>query len=268
MRVKRIAGIGKAQALTREILVEHAATLRAGERECDVARALDEKLTAAGVRHWLHTPYAWWGERTAFEGFDHWEADALPTERRLEEGEAFILDAAPLVDGYPADFAYSGVLGNDSPAALLHSQLLAALAEIKGALVNQAREAASGRKLFAQVGAQIERGGWQVVHSLYPGGVLGHSLDSFPSLFGRAPRLLDGFQLPLLGTIGIGLVLHRLLGRPYPLLNDGHPHRVQGLFAVEPHLAARSQGAKFESVLLVDADETRWLDPELFGAVR
>jgi hypothetical protein len=34
-----------------------------------------------------------------------------------------------------------------------------------------------------------------------------------------------------------------------------------------PHLASGAFGAKFESVLVVDGDETRWLDPELFGEV-
>lgn len=36
---------------------------------------------------------------------------------------------------------------------------------------------------------------------------------------------------------------------------------------MEPHLASGSLGAKFESVLVVDGDETRWLDPGLFGEV-
>jgi hypothetical protein len=36
---------------------------------------------------------------------------------------------------------------------------------------------------------------------------------------------------------------------------------------VEPHLGRGKLGAKFESVLLVDGSETRWLDPGLFGEV-
>jgi hypothetical protein len=40
-----------------------------------------------------------------------------------------------------------------------------------------------------------------------------------------------------------------------------------GLYAVEPHLAKGDVGAKFESILFVDGDETRWLDPGLFGEV-
>lgn len=39
------------------------------------------------------------------------------------------------------------------------------------------------------------------------------------------------------------------------------------MFAIEPHLARRDCGAKFESILVVDRDETRWLDPGLFGDV-
>ena len=62
-------------------------------------------------------------------------------------------------------------------------------------------------------------------------------------------------------------MLHHLAGTPYPFLRTRAPGRVRGLYAVEPHLGKGTQGAKFESVLLVDGQETRWLDPDLFGEV-
>ena len=113
----------------------------------------------------------------------------------------------------------------------------------------------------------IEASGSDVIHTRYPAQVLGHTLEGFPNWCSSAPRIGTGFQLPLLLTYATGLVLHHLLGTRYPFLNAGAPGRPQGLYAVEPHLGKGSLGAKFESVLLVDDSETRWLDPELFGEV-
>jgi hypothetical protein len=62
-------------------------------------------------------------------------------------------------------------------------------------------------------------------------------------------------------------VRHSLTRTPYPFLNDVAVEPPRGIFAVEPHLARGRLGAKFESILVVDGDETRWLDPGLFGEV-
>jgi hypothetical protein len=267
MHLQDIRGIARAQRLAREVLHDVAPTLRAGDREIDVARRIEERLGRAGVRHWLHTAYAWWGERTRFAGFAHWEPDALPTERRLAEDEPFIIDVAPLVDGYPADYAYAGALG-DGPAAAEHGEQRRVLAELKADLVAQARRAATGADLFRAVGEAIAARGFEAVHPLYPGGVLGHSFSSIPRLLARAPRIGDGFQLPLVGTYALALLRHRFAGARYPFINPWSRERPQGVWAVEPHLARGSVGAKFESILVIDGDETRWLDPDLYGEVQ
>lgn len=254
----KIRGIAVAQRLAREAIHEAAAGLRAGDREIDVARRIERRLARAGVRRWLHTAYAWWGERTRFARFVDWEPDALPSERRIVEGEPFILDVAPLVDGHPADYAFSGVLGAD------HRELKAALADIKARIVEWARR---GDDLFRAVGEDLDRRGLDAVHPLYPAGVLGHSLNSISPLFAACPRIGDGFQLSLVGTYGIALLMHRFCGAPYPFISAQSKARPVGLYAVEPHVGRGPVGAKFESILLVDGDETRWLDPGLFGEV-
>ncbi len=253
-------GIAKAQALSRAVIHDVAASLRAGDREADAARRIEDRLKRAGVRHWLHTAYAWWGDRARFARFTNWEPDALPTERRLREGESFILDVAPLVDGHPADYAFSGVLGGELPP-----DFLSALAEMKSQIVALVREALTGRELFRAVGEAARRRGFDAVHPLYPAGVLGHALHELT--FTTAPRIGDGFQLPLVGSYALAILRHFLFGAPYPFISDLAPDRPSGLFAVEPHLGRGDAGAKFESILLIDGDETRWLDPELFGEV-
>jgi len=264
MRRAQIEGIGKAQALARAVILEVAATVRPGASERAIAGRIEARLAKAGVKHWLHTAYAWWGERTRFGGFGTWEVDALPTARALQDGEPFILDVAPLVAGYPADFAFSGIAGEKDT---VHREVLAELAALKRALVGWAREAATGGALCERVDAAVRAHGREVVHTGYPAQVLAHSFEGFPNLLGLAPRLGSGFQVPLLFTSAAQLLGHQLLGRPYPFLNAHSPSAPQGLYAVEPHLAQGDLGAKFESVLLVDGDETRWLDPELYGEV-
>jgi Xaa-Pro aminopeptidase len=261
-----VKGIADAQRLAREVILVVSETVKPGDTERGVCARLEREFARAKVAHWLHTPYAWWGERTRFDWRGRWETNALPSERVLQEGEAFVLDAAPIVGGFPADFAYSGLAGEAAGAE--HVELLSELGRIKRELCQWARQATSGAELCARVQSAIEGAGLDVIHTRYPAQVLAHTLEGFPNWSSAAPRIGTGFQLPLLLTYATGLVLHHLAGAPYPFLNAGAPRRPQGLYAVEPHLGRGVLGAKFESVLLVDGDETRWLDPELFGEVR
>ncbi|MEO8905311.1 MAG: M24 family metallopeptidase [Polyangiaceae bacterium] len=267
LRAGYVKGVAAAQHMTREVVLSVAETVKVGESEREVCARLERGFASAGVQHWLHTPYAWWGERTRFDWAGVWETNALPSERRLREGEAFVLDAAPIVGGFPADFAYSAVAPGDDAAAAEHAALLAQLTNVKRELVTWAREAESSDALCQRVERFIHDAGMDVIHTRYPAHVLGHTLEGFPNWCSSAPRIGTGFQLPLLLTYATGMVLHHLAGAPYPFLNAGSAGRPQGLYAVEPHLGRGTLGAKFESVLLVDGDETRWLDPGLFGEV-
>jgi hypothetical protein len=261
MRLEDVRGIARAQSATRAVIHDVAAGLTPGDTERSVADRIEAGLTRRGVRCWLHTPYAWFGERTRFSGFHHWEPDALPTERRLGEGEPYILDAAPFVDGHPCDYALSGRLGTEPGPP----EMIALLRGLKASIVGMARDAASGDGLFGQVSEAVERSGFEVVHSLYPAAVLGHSLVGLPRWLQRLPRIGRGFQLPLIAGYALALARHRLAGAPYPFINDLPSGAPAGLYAVEPHVARGDVGVKFESILLVDGDETRWLDPELYG---
>jgi len=268
MRSAYIAGIANAQRVAREAILTVAGTVRPGDTERAVTRRITRELERAKVTHWLHTPYAWWGERTRFDWQGTWETSALPSERVLEPGEPFILDVAPIVAGFPADFAYSGLAGAaDSQTATLYQALLDQLARLKSDLLGWATPRTSASQLCEEVEHSIRSAELDVIHTRYPANVLGHTLEGFPNWCSSAPRVGTGFQLPLVLTYGVGLVLHHLVGAPYPFLRAGAPGRPLGLYAVEPQVGARGAGAKFESVLLVDGSETRWLDPGLFGEV-
>lgn len=267
MRTAYVKGIANAQRVAREAVLCVAEGVRPGDTERRVCARLEREFAKARVQHWLHTPYAWWGERTRFDWRGTWETNALPTERVLSEGEAFVLDAAPIVLGFPADFAYSGCAPGDPIATATHRELLAQLTQLKREIVAWSASDVGSAELCRRVEQGVQAAGSDVIHTRYPAQVLGHTLEGFPNWCADAPRIGTGFQLPLLLTYASGLVLHHLAGARYPFLNATAPGRARGLYAVEPHLGKGSLGAKFESVLLIDESETRWLDPELFGEV-
>jgi len=267
MRTAYVKGIANAQRVARDAVLCVAENVRAGDTERQVCARLERQFAKARVKHWLHTPYAWWGERTRFDWHGTWETNALPTDRALAEGEAFVLDAAPIVLGFPADFAFSGCASGNAQASAEHRELLEQLVQIKRDILAWSASESGSAGLCRAVAHSIESAGSDVIHTRYPAQVLGHTLEGFPNWCASAPRVGTGFQLPLLLTYASGLVLHHLAGTRYPFLNAGAPGRPQGLYAVEPHLGKGALGAKFESVLLVDEGETRWLDPELFGEV-
>src|SRR5439155_19682257 len=152
MDMASIAGTARAQRLARDVIHDVRESLRPGDREIDVARKIDEACRRAKVGTFLHTAYAWWGDRTRFAKFVDWEPDALPTTRPIEEGDCFILDVAPIVDGYVADYALSGTLGKKAQNGT-HPELLEALAEVKQKIVEFAKKRPTGGELMRRVGS-------------------------------------------------------------------------------------------------------------------
>src|SRR6478735_3184658 len=101
------------QQLAYRCAEEVAAGLEAGVTEAEAARRMRRWLEEAGVDDWLHVPFAWFGDRTAFRGFAT-PLQFFPTRRRLLPGMPFILDCAPVVRGVAADIGYSGALGGNA----------------------------------------------------------------------------------------------------------------------------------------------------------
>lgn len=250
------------QRLAYRVAEEVAATFEPGVTERQAARSLRRRAVELGVDDWFHTPFAWFGDRTAFRGF-RLPHQFMPTDRRLAEGMPYILDLAPIVDGHVADIGYAGCLG-DNP---IHRQLTGDLAEHRSLILRLAGERAHFDVIYREVDALISRQGYENRHRVYPGRVIGHQVGI---VRGKLPPLAFGFGLRTLQTINRELIRERRAGRS-TLWNDGrgsgHPP-TPGIWAVEPHIGFRSStpgavGAKFEELLVVTEDAVYWLDDDL-----
>ena len=116
---ENIQGFQQTQAIARDACLRTFAILEEGVSEKEVVAQMRADLHQQGVRSWLHVPFVWFGERTAFKDFKYyWHF--LPTKRQLKKGEAVILDVAPVVDGFPADYAHSGIFGESEIWQAMH----------------------------------------------------------------------------------------------------------------------------------------------------
>ncbi|MEU2879833.1 M24 family metallopeptidase [Streptomyces sp. NPDC007070] len=237
-----------------------AAWLEPGVTEREAARRLRRELVAEGVQDFFHVPFAWFGDRTAFRHF-RTPLQFFATGRRLSEGMSYVLDCAPVVDGYTADIGYAGKVG-DNP---IWDRIAEDLLEYRELIVRLVRERRTLNEVYAAVDAKIAEHGYDNRHQVYPGRVIGHQVTRM-----RAPRLpagvnLFGFGVRTLQTLGRELVSERLHGRS-PLWADGRASRhapTPGLWAVEPHVGFRDVGLKFEELLVVTEDDAYWLDDDL-----
>lgn len=233
--------------------------LRPGVTEKQAAAWLREYLTERGVLDWFHIPFAWFGDRTAFRGF-RLPLQFFPGNRRLEDGMPFILDCAPVLDGYVADIGYAGCLGTNR----VHDLLLNDLAEYRAMIRTRVADGVALKQIYHEVDELIARQGYENRHRVYPGRVIGHQVSTVRS---RLPRFVAaGFGIRALQTLVGELIVQRMQHRS-PLWADGessnHP-ATPGLWAVEPHIAFRGVGVKFEEILVVTENgEAFWLDDDL-----
>ncbi|MDX3113399.1 M24 family metallopeptidase [Streptomyces scabiei] len=258
-----LRGFRQVQRLAYAAAQAVAAELRPGMTERDAARMLREWCGDRGVRDWFHLPFAWFGDRTAFTGF-RIPLQFFPTDRRLEPGTPFILDLAPVYEGYTADVGYSGALGGHP----VQERLLADLQAHRELILREVRERRSLREIYADVDRLMARQGYANRHRAYPFGVIAHKVDRVRERR-FSPRVFGFGTQALKGLVSDALHGHREGWSPLwsPYRFSDHPPQ-PGLWAVEPHLGFRGTGAKFEEILVVtDSDDPResafWLDDDL-----
>ncbi|WP_432246786.1 M24 family metallopeptidase [Streptomyces sanyensis] len=235
------------------------AWLGPGVTERQAAARLRRELAAEGVRDCFHIPFAWFGDRTAFRDF-RTPLQFFAGNRRLAEGMPYILDCAPVVDGYTADIGYAGRIGENE----VWDRIAADLREYRELILAEVRERRPLADIYASVDALTARHGYDNRHKVYPGRVIGHQVTRTTAR-GPAGVTLFGFGVRTLQTLGRELVGERLRGRS-PLWADGRASRhapTPGLWAVEPHIGLGDVGLKLEELLVVTEDDAYWLDDDL-----
>ena len=247
------------QAFT--VLEQIGASLQPGETERAVSRRIHRALRDAGAENYFHVPVALFGDRTAYPG-DFGALGALPTDRALQPGDAVILDAAPIFDGYTVDTSYSMRFGGGGVPAALDE----ALADLRSLILDRVRQGHTMRAIARDVDADIQRRGLQNCHRKHIGAVLGHRVTREKRAFlrgrkvwGLAPRQVGWFFVNSYRS---------MRGKPELSPNWNHTRQSDcappdGLWAIEPHVAQDGFGAKFEDILVVQDGAAYYLDDDL-----
>lgn len=254
-------GFRRAQRLAYRCAVEVADTLTVGVTEREAAGRLAAWLAREGVTHFLHRPFAWFGERSRFEPCAGDYASYHPTDRALGLNDVFILDVSPVVDGTIADIGYTACL---SPNAAL-DEARVVLSELRAAIPGWFVEARETREVWARVDAHVRARGYANTHADYPFRVLGHRLYRVSS---RWTRRFHGVQLPggpmasdWFSPLAVWAIGSR--GLVNELITPDSRTSPIGLWAIEPHLGGVGFGAKFEEILVVEPGRAAWLDDDV-----
>ncbi len=251
----------RCQRLAFAVLEEVGGTLRDGDSERTVARRIHKGLAGAGAQNYFHVPVALFGERTSYPG-EFGRFEALPTDAVLRAGDAVILDAAPIFDGFTVDVSLTLRHGNAGVPPVLDRSLAAARRQI----LDSVRRGLTMKQIARDVDADIRARGLQNCHRKHIGMVLGHRVTQEThaalrgrSIWGLAPRQVGWFFVNSARS---------LRGKPELSPNWNHTRQSDcpapdGLWAIEPHVAADGFGAKFEDLLVVQAGEAYYLDEDL-----
>ncbi len=250
----------KVQRLAYECAEAVAKELKPGMTEKQAAKMQRVWLLDHGVTDFFHAPFAWFGERTAFNNFKV-ALQFFPTNKRLEEGMPFILDNAPILGEYMADIGYTGCLGENETL----DQIMDDLAFFRQMILELVKERKTIREISQRVDHYIDLQNYEARHKAYPFETLAHEVSKIPPRrSSKDPFTVLGFGIDSIKTLG------RLIGTGAaqgwsPIWNSGKmaDHKpVPGLWAVEPHLGLNGVGAKWEEMLVITDDDAYWLDDE------
>ena len=249
------------QRLSYEILDSTAQNLRVGNSETEATRMLRKAFHLAGAHNYFHVPVALFGERSAYPG-EFGAFEALPTERVLKEGDTFILDAAPIFDGYTVDTSCAYNFSDDDVFRKLDEEL----PTLRRLIKDRIDEGGTFQKIAWEVDDYIRERGYENCHKKHIGAVLGHMVTKADtdrlaswSYKGLAVKQVSWF----LTRSRLARGKRRNMTPNWNHTNACKDVAPYGLWAVEPHLASGNVGVKFEEILIIDEDGARWLDDDL-----
>lgn len=249
------------QQVSYAVLGEVAAQLAPGVTERDATRWAMKAYRREGVHGFFHLPVALFGERTTLP--DPWATESFwPTDRALRAGDAVVLDASPIFEGYVVDTSLScTATASDAHAAAMADDLT-----YRTTIVEAVRAGATFREIAAAVDADMTARGDRNCHRLHPEAVLGHRVVRIAEPDAVRPPDGSGFDATVLGWFIQGIAAAQSQGTPSPTWNDrptSDHAPAPGLWAVEPHLARGPVGVKWEELLVVEDHDAYWLDDDV-----
>lgn len=256
--VESLDGFRVAQSTALNAVKAVSSELRPGWTEVKAAALVDTYLRDCGVGQFFHHSFAWYGERTRFDGIRNYGAFA-PSKRVLRECEVYILDTAPIVDGFICDIGYTGCAGHNPD----YATALKFLWNLRREIPRWALQAPTGAALWKKVADVFSDAGYEVAHRRYPMEVLGHRVHRVSRAWGKTKVL--NFGLASYMELSTRLVWDQLL-------TPRHDRPLRGAWAIEPHLGTRGGGtrgtgpsafgAKFEEILYITDRSAEWIHPE------
>jgi Xaa-Pro aminopeptidase len=266
----QLARFREVQKVAYDAAVAVADGLQPGDTEKEAATRLGDALRRKGVRAYFHQPFAWFGDRTCFHEFRTPFA-FFPSNRRLEDGMAAILDVAPILDGYAADIGYAFSLGSNPVVARMGADLEA----FRELIVQRVNRGDTLGEVYRAVEDLLTDLGYRNVHQQYPFGVLGHRVYRQRGPVATNRRFLGFGMQAGFGLLGqfVASRLPDAVAQRLPFVAQGSPfcnvaagsdvRPEPGLWAFEPHIARGDVGAKWEELLVVDETRAFWLDDDL-----
>ncbi len=257
----QLARFRRYQRLSFEVLGEVAAQLEPGVTERDATRWAMKAFRREGADRYFHLPVALFGDRTTLP--DPWTTEAFwPTDRVLGDGDAVILDASAIFDGYVVDTSVSCCVGS-SPG---HDAAVTDDLAYRDRILAAVRAGATFREIAVDVDSHMTGRGDRNCHRLHPEAVLAHRAVRIADPGDVPPPDASGFDPSVLGWFIRGIAQAQAAGTPPPVWTDrsSSDHRpAPGLWAVEPHLARGDIGVKWEELLVIEDNDAYYLDDEV-----
>ncbi len=175
-----IASVGRAQALTCEILTSVLPLVRVGTREHEIAAELVVRHLRAGCSAMSFEPIVASGARGALP-------HARPSDKAIEAGDLVVIDVGGILDGFCSDLTRTVAVGEPGDEA---RRAYAAVGRAQTVGIAAIRAGVSGADVDAAARAVLAEAGLAAAFSHSLGHGVGTEVHEWPRLSGQADHVL------------------------------------------------------------------------------
>ena len=230
-----------AQATAKRIATRIAQQIEPGMTEADAYNLAEQSFQREGIRRHWHMPVIGLGEGTlklrSIGALAH--ARITRGRRYAALGDAVMIDIAPVVDGYPSDYTWSGALGTPSETAL-------------AAAAHKFTQSVVGQLAHTDVGSDI----WRLAERL---GSIDAGVRWVPvPVIGLGHRLI---RIPATWLHWSGArYLYLALTRGPAFLSGPRAVSLRDFWMIEPYLSDGHRAAKYEQMVFMGGDARLMVD--------